>query len=68
MLREYIFFLAAVRMKGSQWLTLAKLGFDAMLQGETLTVHGLFNRLRIQSLRLAPRALATAITAAILKS
>jgi len=42
-------------------------GYQAMNQGKVLTIHGLFNRLRIFSLRTAPRGLATAITAAILK-
>ncbi|WP_274595446.1 SDR family NAD(P)-dependent oxidoreductase [Mariprofundus erugo] len=45
----------------------AALGYRAMQKGQTLAIHGIFNRLRIQSLRLAPRRIVTAITAAILK-
>lgn len=42
-------------------------GYQAMHKGKTLSIHGLFNRLRVFSLRTAPRSLATAITAAVLK-
>ncbi len=42
-------------------------GYQAMNQAKALTIHGFFNRLRIFSLRTAPRRMATAITAAILK-
>ena len=42
-------------------------GYQAMHHEKTLIVHGLFNRLRVFSLRTAPRAMITAITAKILK-
>jgi len=42
-------------------------GYQAMHKGNSLSIHGLLNRLRIFSLRTAPRSLATMITAAILK-
>lgn len=48
--------------------SVAALGYRAMQQGKALAIHGLFNRLRIQSLRVAPRRIVTAVTAAILKS
>lgn len=45
----------------------ARQGYQAMHCGKSLTIHGLFNRLRIQSIRFAPRFMVTAITASILK-
>ena len=45
----------------------AEQGYRAMQQGKVLTIHGLFNRLRIMSVRFAPRGMVTAITAAVLK-
>jgi len=42
-------------------------GYQAMHRGKTLSIHGLFNWLRVFSLRSAPRAMIAAITASILK-
>lgn len=39
--------------------------YEAMLQGEVLSVHGLLNWVSMQSLRLSPRAVVRSITAAL---
>lgn len=39
--------------------------YEAMLQGDVVAVHGLFNWLRAQSVRLAPRAVARAVAASL---
>ena len=39
--------------------------YEAMLQGEVLSVHGLLNWVSMQSLRLSPRAVIRSITAAL---
>ncbi len=57
-------------VKGKQLPTAAEValqGYQAMQRGKAVSIHGLFNRLRIFSLRSAPRAIVTAITASILK-
>ena len=48
--------------------TVAMQGYQAMNSGKVVTVHGLLNRLRVFSLRTAPRSMVTAITAAVLKA
>lgn len=42
-------------------------GYKAMNNGKVISIHGLFNRLRVFSLRTAPKSMVTAITASILK-
>ncbi|MDQ6999094.1 MAG: SDR family oxidoreductase [Mariprofundus sp.] len=57
-------------VKGKQLPSAANValeGYQAMHNEKTLIVHGLFNRIRVFSLRTAPRAMITAITAKILK-
>ncbi|MDP2270168.1 MAG: SDR family oxidoreductase [Archangium sp.] len=39
--------------------------YEAMMQGEVLSVHGLLNWVSMQSLRLSPRAVVRSITAAL---
>ncbi|MFL5387752.1 MAG: SDR family NAD(P)-dependent oxidoreductase, partial [Myxococcales bacterium] len=40
-------------------------GYRAMKKGKPMVIHGLKNKLTVQSLRLSPRALARAITASL---
>lgn len=43
----------------------ARQGYRAMLKGKPMAVHGLRNKLTVQSLRLAPRAVSRAVAAAL---
>jgi short-subunit dehydrogenase len=43
----------------------ARQGYDAMMRGKAMVIHGLKNKITVQSLRLSPRALARAIAASL---
>ena len=45
--------------------SVAKEGYRAMMKGKPMVVHGLRNKLTIQSLRLTPRALSRAVAASL---
>ncbi len=52
------------RLGAASAATVARQGYRAMMNGRPMVIHGLKNKLLIQSLRLSPRALARAIAAA----
>ena len=43
----------------------AREGYRALMKGKPMVVHGLKNKLTVQSMRLAPRALVRAIAASL---
>ena len=45
--------------------TVALQGYRAMMKGKPMVVHGLFNKLLVQSLRISPRAAVRAVAAAL---
>jgi short-subunit dehydrogenase len=45
--------------------TVARQGYRAMMKGKPMVIHGLKNKLTVQSLRVSPRALARAIAASL---
>jgi len=53
------------RLGAASAATVAKQGYRAMMKGKPMVVHGLRNKLTIQSLRLTPRALTRAVTASL---
>jgi short-subunit dehydrogenase len=52
------------RLGAAPAATVAREGYRAMMNGRPMVIHGLKNKLLIQSLRVSPRALARAIAAA----
>jgi short-subunit dehydrogenase len=53
------------RLGAAPAATVAREGYRAMMQGKPMVIHGLKNKLTVQSLRLSPRALARAIAASL---
>jgi short-subunit dehydrogenase len=53
------------RLGAASAATVAKQGYRAMMKGKPMVVHGLRNKLTIQSLRLTPRALTRAVAASL---
>jgi short-subunit dehydrogenase len=51
------------RLGAASPATVAKQGYRAMMKGKAMAIHGLKNKLLVQSLRISPRALARAIAA-----
>ena len=51
------------RLGAASAATVAKQGYRAMMKGRPMVIHGLKNKLTVQSLRVSPRALARAIAA-----
>jgi uncharacterized protein len=45
--------------------TVARQGYRAMMKGKPIVVHGLRNKLTVQSLRISPRAVARAVAASL---
>jgi short-subunit dehydrogenase len=53
------------RLGAAPATTVAREGYRAMMQGKPMVIHGLKNKLTVQSLRLSPRSLARAIAASL---
>jgi short-subunit dehydrogenase len=53
------------RLGAAPAATVAREGYRAMMKGKPLVIHGLKNKLTVQSLRLSPRSLARAIAASL---
>jgi len=53
------------RLGAASAATVARQGYRAMMKGRPMVIHGLKNKLTVQSLRVSPRALARAIAAAV---
>jgi short-subunit dehydrogenase len=53
------------RLGAASPAVVARQGYRAMSKGKPMVVHGLKNKLTVQSLRFSPRALARAITASL---
>ena len=53
------------RLGAASAATVAREGYRAMMKGKPMVIHGLKNKLTVQSLRVSPRALARAIAAAV---
>jgi hypothetical protein len=53
------------RLGAAPAATVARQGYRAMMKGKPMVVHGLRNKLTVQSLRLSPRALSRAIAASL---
>ena len=53
------------RLGAAPAATVARQGYRAMMKGKPMVVHGLRNKLTVQSLRISPRALARAIAASL---
>ena len=53
------------RLGAASPASVARQGYRAMMKGKPMVVHGLRNKLTIQSLRLTPRALSRAVTASL---
>ncbi|HKC60716.1 MAG TPA: SDR family NAD(P)-dependent oxidoreductase, partial [Myxococcales bacterium] len=53
------------RLGAASPATVARQGYRAMMNGKAMVVHGLKNKLTVQSLRISPRALARAVAASL---
>ncbi|HYS08411.1 MAG TPA: SDR family oxidoreductase [Myxococcales bacterium] len=53
------------RLGAAPAATVAKEGYRAMMKGKPMVIHGLKNKLTIQSLRISPRAVARAVAASL---
>jgi len=53
------------RLGAASPATVARQGYRAMMKGKPMVVHGLRNKLTVQSLRISPRALARAVAASL---
>jgi short-subunit dehydrogenase len=53
------------RLGAASPATVARQGYRAMMKGKPMVVHGLRNKLTVQSLRVSPRALVRAIAASL---
>jgi short-subunit dehydrogenase len=53
------------RLGAASPATVARQGYGAMMKGKAMVIHGLKNKLTVQSLRISPRALARAIAASL---
>ena len=53
------------RLGAASPATVARQGYRAMMKGKPMVIHGLRNKLTVQSLRLSPRALSRAIAASL---
>jgi len=53
------------RLGAASALSVAKEGYRAMMKGKPMAIHGLKNKLLIQSLRISPRALLRSIAASL---
>jgi uncharacterized protein len=53
------------RLGAAPAATVAREGYRAMMKGKPMVVHGLRNKLTVQSLRLSPRAVARAVAASL---
>ena len=51
------------RLGAASAATVARQGYRAMMKGRPMVIHGLKNKLTVQSLRVSPRALARAVAA-----
>jgi len=51
------------RLGAASAATVARQGYRAMMKGKPMVIHGLKNKLTVQSLRVSPRALARAVAA-----
>src|SRR5213593_3470460 len=51
------------RLGAASAATVARQGYRAMMKGRPMVIHGLKNKLTVQSLRISPRALARAVAA-----
>jgi len=56
------------RIGAADSMTVARQAYDAMRAGRRLVVHGVSNKVTVQSLRVSPRAAALAITARLNRS
>src|SRR5436305_13698526 len=53
------------RLGAASPATVARQGYRAMMKGKPMVIHGLKNKLTVQSLRISPRAVARAIAASL---
>jgi uncharacterized protein len=53
------------RLGAASASTVAREGYRAMMKGKPMVIHGLRNKLTVQSLRISPRALMRAVTASL---
>ncbi len=53
------------RLGAASAATVARQGYRAMMKGRPMVIHGLKNKLTMQSLRVSPRALVRAVAAAV---
>ena len=53
------------RLGAASPATVARQGYRAMMKGKPIVVHGLRNKLTVQSLRISPRAVARAVAASL---
>ena len=53
------------RLGAASPATVARQGYRAMMKGKPMVIHGIKNKLTVQSLRISPRALARAIAASL---
>jgi len=53
------------RLGAAPAATVAKQGYRAMMKGKPMVIHGLKNKLTVQSLRISPRSLARAVAASM---
>jgi short-subunit dehydrogenase len=53
------------RLGAASPATVARQGYRAMMKGKAMVVHGLKNKLTVQSLRISPRSLARAVAASL---
>jgi uncharacterized protein len=53
------------RLGAAPAATVAREGYRAMMKGKPMVIHGLRNKLTVQSLRLSPRSLSRAIAASL---
>jgi short-subunit dehydrogenase len=53
------------RLGAASASTVARQGYRAMMKGKPMVIHGLRNKLTVQSLRISPRALARSVAASL---